>query len=102
MSSRVAFSREDLLSPNLELPSIANLASIFRTRKFTLDLLPFKENKPRIFRAICSSCTFSTKVKWPINTSNLKQHYKNKHFNLIDNNVNNHRAGHITEPATFP
>jgi hypothetical protein len=86
-SRRVIFSKEDLLSPNLELPSIANLASIFRTRKFRLELLPYKEDEPRLFKAICNTCSFSTIVKWPINTSNLNIHYKNKHFN-INNSIN--------------
>jgi hypothetical protein len=63
MSSRVSFSKKDLLSSNLELPSIANLASIFRTRKFTLELLPYKEGEPRLFKAIYSSCSYNTKVK---------------------------------------
>jgi hypothetical protein len=42
MSSRSILSKEDLLSSNLELPSIAKLASIFKTRKFKLELLPIK------------------------------------------------------------
>jgi hypothetical protein len=75
MLSRPIFSKEDLLSPNLELPSIAKLATIFRTRKFTLEVLPYKENKPRLFKASCTSCNYSSIVKWPINTSNLNMHY---------------------------
>jgi hypothetical protein len=63
MSSRTTLSKKDLLDPNLELPSIANLASIFRNRKFKLEVLPYKENKPRLFRATYSSYSFSTKVK---------------------------------------
>jgi hypothetical protein len=63
MSSRVNFSKEDLFSSNLELPSIANLAPIFKTRKFSLEILPYKEGKPRLFKASCNSCNYSTKVK---------------------------------------
>jgi hypothetical protein len=63
MSSRSIFSKEDLLSPNLELPSIAKLASIFKTRKFKLELLPYKEGKIRLFKANCASCNYSTIVK---------------------------------------
>jgi hypothetical protein len=85
--NRVIFSKEDLLSPNLELPSIANLASIFRTRKFRLELLPYKEGESRLFKAIYNTCNFSAIVKWPINTSNLDRHYKIKHFNI--NNSSN-------------
>jgi hypothetical protein len=35
-----------------------------------------------LFKAICSSCSYNTKVKWPINTTNLSTHFKVKHFNL--------------------
>ena len=63
MSSRITFSKEDLLSPNLELPSIANLASIFRTRKFILEILPFKEKELRLFKASYTSYSYNTKVK---------------------------------------
>jgi hypothetical protein len=86
MSSRSIFSKEDLLSPNLELPSIAKLASIFRTRKFKLELLPYKEGEIRLFKANCASCNYSTIVKWPINTTHLNNHYRNKHFNINYNN----------------
>jgi len=86
-SNRVLFSKEDLLSPNLELPSIANLASIFRTRKFKLELLSYKEEETRLFKVTCCICSFNTIVKWPINISNLDRHYKTKHFN-INNSIN--------------
>ena len=62
-SSKVNFSKEDLLSPNLELPSLASLAPIFKTRKFKLELLPYEENKPKLFKAICNSCNYSIIVK---------------------------------------
>jgi hypothetical protein len=75
MSSRTTLSKKDLLDPNLELPSIANLASIFRTRKFKLELLPYKEGELRLFKASCNSCNYSTKSKWPINTGNLTYHF---------------------------
>ena len=47
LSSRVSFSREDLLSSTLELLSISNLVPIFRTRKFKVELLPYKEEELR-------------------------------------------------------
>jgi hypothetical protein len=89
MSSRSIFSKEDLLSPNLELPSIAKSASIFKTRKFKLELLPYKEGEIRLFKANCASCTYSTIVKWPINTTNLNNYYRNKHVNINYNNNSN-------------
>jgi hypothetical protein len=89
MSSRSIFSKEDLLSSNLELPSIAKLASIFKTRKFKLELLPFKEGEIRLFKANYASCNYSTIVKWPINTTNLNTYYRNKHFNINYNNNSN-------------
>jgi len=91
MPSRITLSKSDLLSPNLELPSISSLASIFRNRKFKLELLPYKENELRLFKASCNSCNYSIKSKWPINTTNLNIHFNKKHFNLenhtIDNNL---------------
>jgi hypothetical protein len=63
MSSRIIFSKEDLLNPNLELPSISKLASIFKSRKFKLDILPYKEGEPRLFKASCTSCTYNIIVK---------------------------------------
>jgi hypothetical protein len=63
MSSRISLSKQDLLNPNLELPSIANLASIFRYRKFILELLPYREEELRLFKASCNSCNYSIKVK---------------------------------------
>jgi hypothetical protein len=89
VSGRLIFSKEDLLSPNLELHSIAKLASIFKTRKFKLELLPYKEGEIRLFKANCASCNYSTIVKWPINTTNLNTHYRNKHFNINYNNNSN-------------
>jgi hypothetical protein len=89
MSSRIIFSKEDLLKPNLELPSISKLASIFRSRKFKLEILPYKEGEPRLFKANCTSCNYNIIVKWPINTSNLEQHFNTKHFSLNINNSNN-------------
>lgn len=87
-SSRFFLSKEDLLSPTLELPSISKLASIFRTRKFILELLPYKEGEPRLFKAICNSYSYSTKVKQPINTSNLNTHYRLKHYTLNTSSTN--------------
>jgi len=63
LSSKVNFSKEDLLSPNLELPSLASLAPIFKTRKFKLELLPYEEKKPKLFKAIYNSYNYSIKVK---------------------------------------
>jgi hypothetical protein len=63
MSSRISFSKQDLLNSNLELSSIANLASIFRSRKFILELLPYKEEELRLFEASYNSCNYSIKVK---------------------------------------
>jgi hypothetical protein len=82
MSTRISFSKEDLLSSNLELPSIEYLAPIFKTRKFKLEILPYKEGEARVFKATCTSCNYNTKVKWPINTTNLNTHFKIKHFNI--------------------
>jgi hypothetical protein len=59
MSSQTTLTKKDLLDPNLELPSIANLASIFRTRKFKLELLPYKEGELRLLKASCNSCNYS-------------------------------------------
>jgi len=62
-SFKVNFSKKDLLSPNLELPSLASLAPIFKIRKFKLELLPYKENKLKLFKAIYNSCNYSIIVK---------------------------------------
>jgi len=61
--SRFSFTKEDLLSPNLELPSIAKLASIFRDRKFKLEILPYIEEETRTFKASYNSYNYSTNIK---------------------------------------
>jgi hypothetical protein len=63
MSFRTTITKKDLLDPNLELPSIANLAPIFKTRKFKLELLPYKEGELRLFKASCNSYKYSTNYK---------------------------------------
>jgi len=63
LSSKVNFCKKDLLSLNLELPSLASLAPIFKTRKFKLELLLYEESKPRLFKAIYNSCNYSIIVK---------------------------------------
>ena len=58
MSSKAIFTKEDLKNPNLELPSLSKLAGIFSTRKFTLEILPYKENEIRKFKATCNLCDY--------------------------------------------
>ena len=77
-SNRTILSKEDLLSPNLELPSIKYLAPIFKDRKFNLELLSFKEGESRKFKAKCNLCNYNIITKWPINTSNLNNHFNKK------------------------
>ena len=51
MSLKFYFTKEDLRNPNLELSSISKLASIFSTKNFKLEILPFKEGENRKFLA---------------------------------------------------
>jgi hypothetical protein len=73
-----------LVNPNLELPSIEKLASIFKDRKFNLEILPFKQNEARKFRAKCNICDYSKISTWPFNTTNLNTYFKDKHFTYLD------------------
>ena len=102
-SNRSIFSKEDLLSSNLELPSIKYLAPIFKDRKFNLELLPYKEKENRKFKAKCNLCNYNITTKWPINTSNLNSHFKLKHYTYINNleeNSNLEESSNIESNST--
>lgn len=83
------FSNEDLLNPNLELPSISLLASVFKNRQFKLEILPYKDNETRDFKATCALCNYNKISKWPFNTTNLTSHFRLKHKNYLDINDTN-------------
>lgn len=83
------FSKEDLINPNLELPSISVLAPIFQNRQFKIEILPYKNNETRDFKAICALCNYSKISKWPFNTTNLASHFNLKHKSFLTINNNN-------------
>jgi hypothetical protein len=102
MASKFYFSKQDLVNPNLELPSIEKLASIFRDRKFNLEILPFKQNESRKFKAKCNLCTYTKISTWPFNTTNLNTHFKNKHFIYLEPNIEDaSSASNIEETSSF-
>ena len=79
----LASSTKDPYSSSFILPSLENSSSIFKNRLFNRELLAYKESKKCKIKINCTSCSFSTILKWPINTTNLKRHYRNKHSSLL-------------------
>ena len=79
---------EDLKNPNLELPSISKLDSIFSTKKFKLEILPFKEGETRKFLATYNLYNYNKISTWPFNTTNLNSHFKNKRFTYLEPSIN--------------
>ena len=77
--------KDNIKSLNFTLPLLENSAEIFKNRLFIRELLPFKEYENRKVFIKCTSCNYSLISKWPINTINLKTHYNNKHYTLINN-----------------
>ena len=84
-------------SPKFKLPSLENSHIMFKNNLFTRELLPLENytitnnKKLNRIKVSCTNCDYYTKLTWPINTTNLRSHYLNKHKNLIleDNNSNN-------------
>ena len=75
----------DILSSSFTLPALEDSFYLFKDNLFTRELLPLNStnsNKNRI-KIDCTNCTYSTLSSQPINTTNLKSHYKHKHRNLI-------------------
>ena len=100
MSSKFYFTKEDLRNPNLELPSNSKLASIFNTRRFKLEILPFKEGKNRKFLATCNLCNYNKISTWPFNTTNSNSHFENKHFTYLESCIHN-TSSNLDEPSTI-
>ena len=100
MSSKFYSTKKDLRNPNLELPSISKLASIFNTKKFKLEILHFKEGENRKFLATCNLCNYNKISTWPFNTTNLDSHFKNKHFTYIEPSIDD-TSSNLEESSTI-
>ena len=77
--------KDNIKSLNFTLPLLENNAEIFKNKLFTRELLLFKENENRKVFIKYTSYNYNLINKWLINTTNLKTHYSNKYYTLINN-----------------
>lgn len=107
MTSKQA-SKLDINKPDAELPPIKYAPPPIKERLFTYSLSPYNKSLRRTVNCVCTTCKKEFKIpKWPINTSNLYEHYKRKHKDIAtskdtdyqdlasnnsDNSTNNSRA----------
>ena len=87
MSSKFYFIKEDLRNPNLKLPSISKLATMFSTKNFKLEILPSKEGENRKFLAIYNLRNYNKISTWPFNTTNLNSYFINKYFTYLEPSI---------------
>lgn len=80
---KVRFTKEELLSPDLELPSRECAPDAIKFNFFDWLLFPFEADKERVFKLSCTVCSKVYKMKWPFNTTTLKSHIHGRHFNTI-------------------
>ena len=77
--------KDNIKSLNFTLLLLENNAEIFKNRLFTKELLLFKENKNKKVFIKYTNYNYSLISKQSINTINLKTHYNNKYYTLINN-----------------
>ncbi|KAM9935759.1 hypothetical protein OXX80_004684 [Metschnikowia pulcherrima] len=82
-SSKVRYSKAELRSPDFELPSRERAPDAIKFKLFNWSLLPYEAGKERIIKLSCNMCVKSYKMKWPLNTTTLKNHVHNRHLNTI-------------------
>ena len=81
--------KNNINSPEFELPSLDNSTDVFKNNLFIRELLPLElfninnNNKIKRIKISCTNCNYNINSTWPINISNLRTHYKNKHRNLL-------------------
>ena len=67
----------NLNNPNFKFPTLENSASIFKDRLFTREVITLNNTKK--IKISYTTYTYTINTDQPINTSNLKLHYSNKH-----------------------
>ena len=80
--------KNNINSLEFELPSLENSTDVFKNNLFTRELLPLElfdnnNNKIKRIKITCTNCNYNINSTWPINISNLRNYYKNKHRNLL-------------------
>ncbi|GEQ69019.1 hypothetical protein JCM33374_g2689 [Metschnikowia sp. JCM 33374] len=80
-ATRVRFTKEELRSPDLQLPPRGSSPNPIKNGSFHWNLCPYVEGEERVINVSCSQCHKKFEMKWPINTSTLKSHFNNKHQN---------------------
>ena len=87
--------KNNINSPKFKLPSLENSTTIFKNKLFIRELLPLElfknninNNKIKRIKISCINCNYNINSSWPIHNTNLRNHYKNKHYNLLlDDNL---------------
>ena len=81
---------DDTTKLDFTLPPLEVSASIFKDRKFSRELLPYKEgnNNSKRIKLTCLVCGKITYSGWPINTSNLNEHFRRKHYSEVSSSNN--------------
>ncbi|KAF8000104.1 hypothetical protein HF325_005033 [Metschnikowia pulcherrima] len=99
---------DDLQDPGLppyELPDFESSPLVVRQKLFTMSLLPLPQsqsaNVRRKFLLKCTKCAFSKEVELPPNSTNLRVHWKNHHFDVYTTRIQeyNQKNG-IINPQT--
>jgi len=80
--------KNNINSLEFELPSLENSTDVFKNNLFIRELLPLElfnnnNNKIKPIKITCTNCNYNINSTWPINISNLRNYYKNKHRNLL-------------------
>ncbi|KAM9903831.1 hypothetical protein OXX79_003096 [Metschnikowia pulcherrima] len=72
-------SRSKINSPTFVLPSKEYAPDVILLGLYTWDLEPFVEGVERKITLSCTECYYKPKSSWPLNQTNLKKHWVNKH-----------------------
>ncbi|KAM9938298.1 hypothetical protein OXX80_002201 [Metschnikowia pulcherrima] len=72
-------SRSKINSPTFVLPSKEYAPDVIRLGLYTWELEPFVEGVERKITLSCTKCYYKPSSSWPLNQTNLKKHWANKH-----------------------
>lgn len=85
MSNRTRRSSSKLDSPTYSLPPRAYAPKVIRLGLYNWELPPLTNNVARKIILTCTRCPRVTRSDWPLNSTNLKNHYKNAHPGVLRN-----------------
>lgn len=72
--------------PNSTLPDLELAPPPIKDRYFTWELLPWDATYGKhkiLIKCTTKNCNYESNQSWPLNTDNLKSHYKSKHTELL-------------------